>query len=100
MTLCFRMVGVNLDAIPPRTEINALYEAAKQRGEIDNPRENVLFFFTTHDHEVHFNTTRVVKLDPTSAEDLTAAELKARRQVRQMVRFLRAEVPGLSLIHI
>lgn len=96
MTLCFRMVGVNLDAIPPRTEINALYEAAKQRGEIDNPRENVLFFFTTHDHEVHFNTTRVVKLDPTSAEDLTAAELKARRQVRQMVRFLRAEVPGFA----
>lgn len=96
MTLCFRMVGVNLDAIPSRTEINALYEAAKERGEIDNPRENVLFFFTTHDHEAHFNTTRVVKLDATSTEDLTAAELEGRRQVRQMVRFLRAEVPGFA----
>lgn len=96
MTLCFRMLGVNLDAIPPRAEVNRLYEAARERGEIDNPRENVLFFFTTHDHEVHFNTTRVIKRDATNVEDLTAAELEARRQVRQMVRFLRAEVPGFA----
>lgn len=96
MTLCFRMLGVNLDAIPPRAEVNALYDAAKARGEIGNPRENVLFFFTTHDREVHFNTTRIVKLDATSAEDMTAAELEGRRQVRQMVRFLRTEVPGFA----
>lgn len=96
MTLCFRMLGVNLDAIPPRAEVNALYDAAKARGEIENPRENVLFFFTTHDREVHFNTTRIVKLDATSAEDMTAAELEGRRQVRHMVRFLRAEVPGFA----
>jgi len=96
MTLCFRMLGVNLDAIPPRAEVGALYDAARERGEIDNPRENVLFFFTTHSHEVHFNTTRIVKRNATDAEDMTAAELEARRQVRQMVHFLIAEVPGFE----
>ncbi len=96
MTLCFRMLGVDLDRIPSRAEIGELYDAAKERGEIDNPRENVLFFFTTHDREVHFNTTRIVKRDATDAEDMTEAELEARGQVRQMVRFLLSEVPGFE----
>ncbi|MFW5867823.1 MAG: FAD-dependent oxidoreductase, partial [Armatimonadota bacterium] len=68
----------------------------KERGEIDNPRENVLLFYTTHEDEVHFNTTRVVKHDATNAEDMTEAELIGRRQVRQMVRFLVGEVPGFE----
>ncbi|MGC9317859.1 MAG: FAD-dependent oxidoreductase [Armatimonadota bacterium] len=96
MTLCFRMVNVDLERVPPRAEITKLYDAAKQRGEIDNPRENVLFFFTTHENEVHFNTTRIVKHDATDAEDMTDAELEGRRQVREMVRFLVREVPGFE----
>jgi hypothetical protein len=96
MTLCFRMMNVDIDRMPCREEINALYDAAKERGEIDNPRENVLFFFTTHDREVHFNTTRVVMHDATDAEELTDAELIARRQVRQMVPFLCNEVAGFE----
>ncbi len=96
MTLCFRMVNVDLDRVPSRADVTELYEAAKERGEIDNPRENVLFFFTTHENEVHFNTTRVVKHDATNAEDMTDAELEGRRQVRQMVRFLINEVPGFE----
>jgi len=55
MTLNFRMGGVDIEAMPERAEINAAYDAAKERGEIDNPRENVLFFFTTRGSEVHFN---------------------------------------------
>ena len=96
MTLCFRMMNVDIDRMPSREEINAIYDAAKERGEIDNPRENVLLFYTTHDREVHFNTTRVVMHDATSAEELTEAELIARRQVRQMVRFLCEEVSGFE----
>ncbi|NLO05740.1 MAG: FAD-dependent oxidoreductase [candidate division WS1 bacterium] len=96
MTLCFRMMNVNIEAMPSRQEINELYDAAKERGEIDNPRENVLKFFTTHDRQVHFNTTRVVMHDATNAEDMTDAELIGRRQVRQMVRFLVDHVPGFE----
>lgn len=100
MTLNFRMGGVDIDAMPERAQINALYDAAKERGEIDNPRENVLFFFTTREGEVHFNTTRVVMLDGTDAAALTEAELTGRRQVAQMVRFLVAQVPGFERAYL
>ena len=96
MTLCFRMMNVNIEAMPSRAEINEIYDAAKARGEIDNPRENVLKFFTPHDREVHFNTTRIVMHDATNAEELTDAELIGRRQVREMVRFLRDHVRGFE----
>ncbi len=96
MTLCFRMMNVDCDRIPPRADINEMYDAARERGDIDNPRENVLLFFTTHEREVHFNTTRIVRHDATDAESMTDAELVARRQLRQMVRFLREQVPGFE----
>jgi hypothetical protein len=96
MTLCFRMQNVDCDRVPARADINKLYDAAKDRGDIDNPRENVLLFYTTHDREVHFNTTRVVMHDATDADEMTDAELIARRQVRQMVQFLREEVAGFE----
>jgi len=96
MTLNFRMGGVDQDSMPPRDELSQLYLAAKKRGEMDNPRENVLFFYTTRPGEIHFNTTRVVKRDATSAEDVTAAELEARGQVREMVSFLTGHVPGFE----
>ncbi len=100
MTLNFRMGGVEPDLMPSRTEINALYDAARRRGEIDNPRENVLWFYTTRRGEIHFNTTRVVGKQATDARDLTAAEIEARRQVRQMVAFLRREVPGFAQAYL
>lgn len=96
MTLNFRVGGVDEDRIPSREQINAQYEAAKARGEVDNPRENVLFFYTTRPGEIHFNTTRVIKRQATDFRDLTAAELESRRQVKEMVAFLRQEVAGFE----
>ncbi len=100
MTLMFRMAGVDEDRMPPREEINALYDQAKAAGDIDNPRENVLWFYTTRRGEIHFNTTRVIRRDGTSAADLTAAELEARRQVKQIVNFLTEKVPGFSKAYL
>ncbi len=96
MTLMFRMAGVDEERMPSREEINALYDEAKAAGDINNPRENVLWFYTTRPGEIHFNTTRVIRRDGTSAADLTAAELEARRQVKQMVNFLTEKVPGFA----
>ncbi len=100
MSLMFRMAGVDEKRIPPRDEINRLYDEAKTRGEINNPRENVLFFYTTRRGEIHFNTTRVVKLDGTDADDLTQAELEGRRQVAQMAAFLKAHVAGFEQAYL
>ncbi len=100
MTLCFRMVGVDEEAMPPRDEINQLYDAAKAAGEIDNPRENVLFFYTPREGEIHFNTTRVVKHDATDTASVTEAEQIARKQVEEMARFLCDKVAGFENAYV
>ena len=61
MTLCFKLSGVEVDRMPSRAEINALYDRAKEGGEIQCPRENVLLFATPQKDIIHFNTTRIIK---------------------------------------
>ena len=89
MTLCFRLAGVKGYDADLKAKINALYSEYQACGKIKNPRENVLIFKTLVDDILHFNTTRVVKLDPTNAEDVTKAEIIAREQVFEMYNFLR-----------
>jgi len=96
MTLHFRMGGVDVPRMPSREEINELYVAAKERGEIDNPRENLLWFDTTYDDQIHFNTTRVTHVDGTNRDDLTKAEIESRRQTWEVVRLLQNHVPGFE----
>ena len=90
MTLCFRLGNVDYEKyLACKSEISPLYQKLQAEGKIKNPRENVLVFNTVLDSVLHFNTTRVVKLDPTNAEDVTKAEIIAREQVFEMVDFLR-----------
>lgn len=89
MTLCFRLAGVKGFDADVKARINALYTEYQASGRIKNPRENVLIFRTLVKDILHFNTTRVVKLDPTNAEDVTKAEITAREQVFEMYNFLR-----------
>ncbi|MGQ9631124.1 MAG: FAD-dependent oxidoreductase [bacterium] len=96
MTLNFRMGNVDRGRMPGREEITELYLSAKKRGEINNPREDVLWFDTIVEDIVHFNTTRIIKRDSTDVDDLTSAEMEARRQVWDMVSFLRKYVPGFE----
>jgi hypothetical protein len=80
--------------MPTRAEITELYLEAKRRGEIDCPRENVLWFYANQPGVIHFNTTRVLRKDATDPWELTEAEVEGRRQAQQLVRFLKAEVPA------
>lgn len=97
MTLCFRVGDVDLDTFNKnRGLMQKLYREAKARGEITNPREDVLVFDTTSPSVLHFNTTRIVKRNPVDPFDLSKAEEEAREQVYEMFRFLRKYVPGLE----
>jgi hypothetical protein len=96
MTACFRMAGVDLKRIPESKEINRLYDEAKARGEVKNPRENVLRFNTLRDDVMHFNTTRVVGESALDGWSFTRAELEGRRQVDDMVRFMKKHIPGFE----
>jgi len=97
MTLCFRMGGVDKElykANKPR--INPLYVQFQKEGKIKNPRENVLIFQNFNEGVLHFNTTRVVKLNPTDPFDVTRAEIEAREQVFEMLHFLKENIPGFE----
>ena len=96
MTLCFKLSGVDIPSMPSREEIKRLYIAAKQRGDVDCPREDVLYFWTQENDLVHFNTTRVIKKRGIDGMDLSEAEIEARRQLRQIVDFLRKNVAGFA----
>lgn len=91
MTLCFRLGNVGEEFWKEEVKkINPLYEKLKAEGKFRNPRENVLLFHTTVDSIVHFNTTRVVKLNPTDVWDVTKAEIEAREQIQELIDFLRS----------
>ncbi|NMA95200.1 MAG: FAD-dependent oxidoreductase [Clostridiales bacterium] len=96
MTMCFRVANVDRENMPSRNEINRLYTEAVKRGEVNNPRENVLMFDTLQDDVVHFNTTRIIKRDATDAKELTEAELEVRSQCWQMFHFLKKHIKGFE----
>ena len=100
MTLNFRMANVESERIPSREEINRLFDRAKAEGRLHQPRENVLFFHTTRAGVVHFNPTRVTGLSGANAEDLTAAEIEARRQAHELAHFLVARVAGFERAYL
>ncbi len=100
MTLNFRMAGVKIARMPSREEINRLFDKAKAEGRVVCPRENVLWFHTTRPGVVHFNTTRVTGKSGVRAEDLTDAEVEARRQAHDLARFLVSDVPGFEKAYL
>ena len=107
MTLMFRMVefdrGRFSDYVREHPDqwrgVNGLWDLvakAAAAGQLDLPREDILFFATPHEREVRVNSTRT---NPGPAIDvwaLTAAEWASRRQMREIVRFLREWVPGFE----
>jgi len=73
-----------------------LIEQARDAGELDLPREDLLFFASPHEREVTFNSTRVSGVLGTDVFDLSRAERLARQQMEQIVRFLNKRVPGFE----
>ena len=97
MTLCFRVGGVDLEKFKAtRSTINSLYQEFQASGKIKNPRENVLIFHTLLDGVLHFNSTRIVKLNPVDAFDLTRAEIMAREQVLELFNFMKENIDGFQ----
>ncbi|MBV9233315.1 MAG: FAD-dependent oxidoreductase [Candidatus Eremiobacteraeota bacterium] len=120
-TLIFRLSHVDLDALADylrehpgeaRTSLapneitagrltavaglHALWQQARQDGSVDVPRELVSFFASPYPDEVTVNMTRVVNIDPLDPDDLTRAEVEARLQTMQLLRFFRERVPGFG----
>lgn len=94
MTLCFKLSHVDVDRSPSVKEITQLYHEARERGEIDCPRENVLMFDWIDPDVIHFNTTRIIHKSGVNGLELSEAEIIGRRQMRQFLAFFRKHVSG------
>ncbi len=80
-----------------------LVAQATAAGELELPREDILFFATPHPREVSVNSTRVTQTVPllgVNPFDLSYAEWVSRRQMRQIVAFLRKYVPGFEQAYL
>ena len=101
MTLCFRVAGIDMEKFREnRKYITPRYREFQEKGLIKNPREDVLLFKTMHDNLLHFNTTRIVKLDPTDPVAVTKAELEAREQVFELHNFLKNNIPSFEASYV
>ena len=90
MTLCFRLLDVDIEAYyAQKEEMQKIYKEWQEAGKIKNPRENVLIFPYVIDNILHFNSTRIVKKNPTDGRELTEAEIDAREQVFELLDFLK-----------
>ena len=99
-TLMFKVGGVDTDRAvflgsfestyeTPQGELQAL---AKQH--LPHPAGHILTYRTTLPGVVTCNMTNATGIDGTKADDLTAATLTCRRQMEDIVRYLRKFVPG------
>jgi len=111
MTLMFRIAEFERAAFAAYREqhpdqwrgVHGLWDLIRQAaraGELDLPREDILFFGTPHEGEVSVNSTRITGALGTSVWDLTRAEWQVRRQMRQIAAFLRKYVPGFERSYV
>jgi 2-polyprenyl-6-methoxyphenol hydroxylase-like FAD-dependent oxidoreductase len=77
-----------------------LIREATEAGELDLPREDILFFATPHKHELSVNSTRVTGALATDVWQMTYAEWESRRQMGQIAAFLKKYVPGFEDAYI
>jgi hypothetical protein len=84
------------EALTAVAGLHELWQAARDSGEVDVPRELVSFFATPYADEVTVNMTRVTNIDPLDPDDLTRAEVEARLQTMSLFEFFRKRVPGFE----
>lgn len=97
MTTCFRMSGVDIELFnSERKNIQKLYKEYQNTGKISNPREDILVFLGIGEGIIHFNTTRIIKLNPANPFDVSKAEKMARKQIFELVNFLKEVSPAFK----
>jgi hypothetical protein len=111
MTLMFRMVEFEAAAFAAYVRehpdqwrgVHGLWDLirkAREAGELDLPREDILFFGSAHAGEVSVNSTRVTRVLGCDVFDWSRAEVESRCQMRQIAAFLRRYVPGFERAYV
>lgn len=105
-TLMFKVGGVDTEraVFPPSFETTVQTEKgelqALAREKLPHPAGHVLLYRSTLPGVVTCNMTNATDVDGTSAEDLTRGEILCRKQMPEIVKFLREYVPGYENCYI
>jgi hypothetical protein len=104
MTMIFKMAGIDSEPAWRAREADPgftrAWQAAKARGEVTVPREDVLCGGLPREGQWHFNTTRVIGKDGTKVRDVSEAMIEARRQVQEVAQFMIKNIPGFEKAYI
>lgn len=99
-TLMFKVGGVDYERAVFLGSFESTYETpngelqALAKEHIPYPAGHILTYKTTLPGVVTCNMTNAVKIDGTCADDLTKATLTCRRQMNDIIKYLREFVPG------
>lgn len=99
-TLMFKIGGVDYDRAVFLGSFESTYETEKgelqalAKKHIPYPAGHMLTYASTLPGVVTINMTNVTNIDGTCADDLTKATITCRKQMDDIVRYLRAFVPG------
>jgi hypothetical protein len=104
MTVFFRVCNVDDDAVEAYVRDHpddfrpfaSIVERARGEGRFPAPKRAVNLYKTLRPGVWRINTTRVLGRNGTDAADLTAAEVEGRRQVVELVKFFRGNLPGFE----
>ena len=98
MTVQFTVTGVDeeraLYANVQTPELRQKMQEYLADGRVSFPVGLIILIEAIEPHTAFVNMTNVINVDGTNVFDQTRAELEARRQIPQIVRFLRENVPG------
>ena len=105
-TLMFKVGGVDYDRAVFLGSFESTYETPKgelqalAKKHIPYPAGHILTYESTLPGVVTCNMTNAIDIDGTNADDLTRATLTCRRQMDDIVRYLREFVPGYENCYI
>lgn len=105
-TLMFKVGGVDYDRAVFLGSFESTYDTPEgelqqlAREHIPYPAGHILTYRSTLPGVVTCNMTNAIDIDGTSAEDLTRATLICRRQMEDIVKYLRRFVPGYESCYI
>lgn len=80
-------------------ELLAMVKQANEKGEVPADVGGIWPSYLPTG-EVTLNMTSITRIDGTSVEDLTRAEIEARRQIPILLNFLRTNVPGYERVYL
>jgi len=81
---------------PGERLFECIVQEARAEGSWSIPREYINIYREPAPGIWRVNTTRIHDIDGTNPEDLTRAEISARRQVKELMHFFRTKCPGLE----